>query len=118
MPRLHRNRWISSSREVRRGDSSLTLGDPLQAFFFRATWINVVAWGFGYILAGRFPSARGPVLIAGGAGKLAYFGACVSLFSSGIGGTMLLLAGIFDVLFAAFFAYAVYASRSRQPAVG
>jgi hypothetical protein len=31
---------------------------------------------------------------------------------------MLLLAGIFDVLFAAFFAYAVYASRSRQPAVG
>ena len=97
--------------------TSLSLGDPLQAFFFRATWINVTAWGIGYILAGRHPGARGPVLIAGGAGKLVYFGACVMLFSSGAGSTMLLAAGVLDVLFAAFFAYAVHVSRTGHPAV-
>ena len=81
---------------------ALSLDDPLQAFFFRATWINVIAWGIGYILAGRHSAARGPVLIAGGAGKLAYFGACLALFLSGRGSTMLLAAGILDVIFAAF----------------
>ena len=39
---------------------ALSLDDPLQAFFFRATWINVIAWGIGYILAGRHSAARGP----------------------------------------------------------
>ncbi len=50
--------------------------------------------------------------------KLAYSGACVALFSSGAGSMMLLVAGILDVVFAGFFAYALYASRTRQPAVG
>ena len=27
--------------------AALSLADPLQAFFFRATWINVIAWGSG-----------------------------------------------------------------------
>ena len=84
---------------------SLSLGDPLQAFFFRATWINVIAWGLGYILAGRYPTARLPVLAAGSAGKLAYFVACLALFMSGSGGAMLLAAGILDVMFAGFFVY-------------
>src|SRR5262245_10809930 len=45
-------------------EGALSLGDPIQAFFFRATWINVIAWGVGYILAGRNRSAGEGVLIA------------------------------------------------------
>ena len=86
---------------------ALSLGDPIQAFFFRATWINVIAWGIGYILAGSRPSVGQGVLIAGGAGKLAYFGACLALYLSGRGSTTLLAAGVFDVVCAAFFAYVV-----------
>jgi len=84
---------------------SLLLDDPLQTFFFRATWISVIAWGFGYVLAGRWPDTRAAVLAAGGAGKLAYFGACLALFMSGRGSPMLLAAGVFDVVVAAFFVY-------------
>jgi hypothetical protein len=82
---------------------ALQLEDPLQAFFFRATWINVVAWGLGYILAAKLPTARQTILAAGGAGKLAYFVACLSLFRSGTGNEVLLAAGIFDVAFALVF---------------
>jgi hypothetical protein len=67
----------------------LALDDPLQMFFFRATWINVIGWGIGYVLAARLRVARVPVLAAGGLGKLAYFGACTELFMSGKGNTML-----------------------------
>lgn len=87
---------------------ALSLDDPIQAFFFRATWINVIAWGVGYILAGRHPAARGPVLIAGGAGKLAYFGACLALFLGGSGSNMLLATGMLDVIVAVFFAYVLW----------
>jgi len=93
-------------------NAALSLGDPLQAFFFRATWINVIAWGVGYILAGRHPAARGPVLIAGGAGKLAYFGACLALFFSGSGSTLLLASGMLDVIFAGFFVYVLWLQRT------
>jgi len=94
---------------------ALSLDEPLQAFFFRATWINVIAWGIGYVLAGRQLTAS-PILIAGGLGKLAYFGACVALFMSGKGRTLLLAAGVFDLLFAALFAYILW-SRSNQERV-
>jgi hypothetical protein len=90
---------------------SLPLVDPVQIFFFRATWINVIAWGFGYILAGSFPSARVPILAAGGLGKLAYFGACLALFLGGHARTALLAAGILDVVLAAFFAYVLFSKR-------
>jgi len=93
---------------------SLSLSDPLQAFFFRATWINVIAWGVGYILAARHPRARGPVLLAGGAGKIAYFGACLVLYLSGRGSSMLLAAGILDLIFAGFFGYVVWVGRAGQ----
>ena len=92
----------------------LSLDDSLQAFFFRATWINVMGWGVGYILAGRLPSARVPILAAGALGKLAYFGACAALFTSGKGNTMLFAAALLDVLFAAFFAYVLWPRRVRQ----
>ena len=70
-----------------------------------------MAWGFGYVLAGRLPSAQIPILAAGGLGKLAYFGTCAALFLSGKGSTLLLAAGVLDVIFAAFFAYVIW---SRQ----
>jgi len=59
--------------------TALSLADPLQAFFYRATWINVLAWGVGYVLAARHRSGRTPILLAGGLGKVAYFAACVGL---------------------------------------
>ena len=82
----------------------LSLDDPLQAFFFRTTWVNAIAWGVGYTMAGRFASARVPVLAAGGGGKVAYCGACIGLFATGVGNTWLLATGIADVLFAMLFA--------------
>ena len=93
---------------------SLQLGDPLQAFFFRATWINVIAWGIGYILAAKLPATRQTILAAGGAGKLAYFAACFSLYRSGAGNEMLLAAGIFDVAFAALF-FSMIRGKEAEP---
>ena len=91
--------------------TALSLDDPLQAFFFRTTWINAIAWGVAYTLAGRYATARVPVLIAGAGGKVAYCGACVVLFASGVGNAWLLATGIADVLFAVMFVY-VLARRS------
>ena len=91
--------------------TSLALEDPLQAFFFRTTWINAIAWGIGYTMAGRYADAQVPVLTAGGAGKLAYCGACVGLFVTGVGNRWLLATGIADVLFAALFAYVLMQRR-------
>jgi hypothetical protein len=93
--------------------TTLSLNDPLQAFFYRTTWINAVAWGVGYTLAGRFPGARFPMLAAGGGGKAAYCAACIGLFVTGVGNTLLLATGIADVLFAALFAYILAQDRRR-----
>jgi len=92
-------------------NGSLALDDPLQAFFFRATWINVIAWGFGYVLAGHWSQGRLPILLAGAAGKLAYFGACWALYASGKGGSVLFAVGALDVIFAAIFMYIVWTRR-------
>lgn len=91
--------------------ASLSLNEPLQAFFFRCTWINVIAWGVAYLLAVMLPGARSAVMLAGGAGKLAYSGACVALHWSGVGGTMLLVAASVDLVFACLFAAAVLYNR-------
>ena len=87
--------------------TTLSLSDPLQAFFFRCTWINVIAWGAAYLLAAIWPWSRAAVLLAGGAGKLAYFGVCVALYSSGVGRTTLLVTGAVDLCFAILFAAAL-----------
>jgi len=97
---------------------ALRLDDPLQAFFFRAVWINVIAWGVGYALAARWPVARAPILVAGGLGKLAYFGACVALFAAGGGGTPLLTAGALDLAFAAMFASVLWLGRPGHSLAG
>jgi hypothetical protein len=84
--------------------TALSLQDPLQAFFFRTTWINAIAWGLAYVMAGRFASARVPVLVAGGGGKMAYCGACVILYATDVGNVWLLATGVADVFFAVLFA--------------
>jgi hypothetical protein len=91
--------------------TALSLADPLQAFFYRATWINVLAWGVGYLVAARHRTGRTPILLAGGIGKLAYAAACVGLVVNGIGGAALLASAALDVLFAAFFAAVLWAPR-------
>ncbi len=83
--------------------STLPVHEPLPAFFFRATWINVMAWGLAYVLAGRLPASRTPILIAGAVGKLAYALACAALVAAGGGTSLLVAAGAADVLFALFF---------------
>ena len=95
--------------------TALSLDDPLQAFFFRTTWINAMAWGIGYAMAGRYAAARLPVLAAGGAGKLAYCGASVGLFLTGVGNLWLLATGVADALFAVLFAYVL---RQQRPISG
>jgi len=89
--------------------ASLSLNDPLQLFFFRCTWINVIAWGVGYSLAAFLPGARVPVLAAGAAGKLFYFAACWSAFAGGVGKPALLVAGVADLLFVGLFAFILVA---------
>jgi hypothetical protein len=95
--------------------STLSLGDPLEAFFFRCTWINVIAWGAAYLLAAVLPASRAAVLLAGGSGKLAYSGACVALYSSGVGRTMLLVTGGVDLVFAGLFAATLLSNRKARP---
>jgi hypothetical protein len=55
-------------------------------------------------MAGRFAAARVAVLVAGGGGKMAYCGASVILYSSGVGNGWLLATGVADVFFAVLFA--------------
>jgi hypothetical protein len=87
---------------------ALDLGDPVQRFFFQSVWIAVIAWGAAYAGAALVPAARKVVLLAGGAGKLAYLAACVALFLEGTGKGALLAAGIADLVFAALFAIIVF----------
>ncbi|MEP7301333.1 MAG: hypothetical protein ABI699_07370 [Caldimonas sp.] len=91
--------------------ASLSLTDPLQLFFYRCTWINVVAWGVAYGLAAFLPASRQAVLAAGAAGKFVYFLACAALFASGTGTAVLLAAGVFDLLLAALFVLALATGR-------
>ncbi len=95
--------------------TALPLADPLVLFFYRCTWINVIAWGAGYLLAAFLPSARLPVLAAGGAGKLFYFAACASAFASGAARPGLFIAGIADVAFAGLFLWILVLQQRRGP---
>jgi hypothetical protein len=91
--------------------SALSLNDPLQLFFYRGVWINVIAWSVAYLLAAMLPVARVAVLTAGAAGKCAYFVACVALFASGVGQTFVVVAGVVDLAFSALFAFVVLQQR-------
>jgi hypothetical protein len=83
--------------------ATLTLTDPVQLFFYRCTWINVIAWGIGYLIAARLPGSRTAILSAGAIGKSVYFAACVDLYLSGAGKPLMLLTGVADLFFAALF---------------
>ncbi|MEO8247991.1 MAG: hypothetical protein ABI589_01345 [Burkholderiales bacterium] len=95
---------------------SLNLGDPIQLFFYRCTWINVIGWGLAYLLAALRPAMCMPVLIAGAIGKTAYFAASFALFSSGLGNRLLLAAGGFDLVLAALFLFAALWPRKAAAA--
>ena len=91
---------------------SLSLGDPLQLFFFRCVWINVIAWGLAYLLAAFWANSRKAVFAAGAAGKAGYAVACFALVPSGIGTSGLLVAGAVDLALAAGFVAAFLSLRT------
>ncbi|HUG23380.1 hypothetical protein [Piscinibacter sp.] len=103
--------WDPAQHFAQLYTASLSLDDPLQLFFYRCTWINVIAWGVAYALAAMLPLSRTVVLAAGAAGKSAYFVACAALFAGGTGSGMLLAAGIVDVLMAGLFVAALLPGR-------
>jgi hypothetical protein len=89
-------------------------GDALLMYFYLCTWINVLAWGVAYGLAAYWPQSRAAVLAAGGAGKAAYFVACVALVTAGVGKPLVLAFGIGDLLIAALFGWAFVSQHRRQ----
>ncbi|HEU4724078.1 MAG TPA: hypothetical protein VFU59_02145 [Candidatus Eisenbacteria bacterium] len=93
--------------------TALDLTEPLQLFFFRCVWINVIAWGLAYLLAAFWAASRKAILVAGALGKAAYAAACFALFAGGIGTNGLFAAGVVDSLFAIFFFAAFLAQRAR-----
>jgi hypothetical protein len=86
-------------------------GDALLDFFYRSTWINVLAWGVAYLVAAFVPASRAAVLLAGAAGKAAYFVACVALVTSGVGRPLVLAFGAGDLAMALLFVTALLAQR-------
>lgn len=96
--------------------TSLNLNEPLELFFYRCVWINILGWGVAYFLAARLPGARTPVLVGGSLGKAAYAIACFALYSRGIGTGALAAAGVFDLLLAVLFALALFLRRRGGPA--
>ena len=88
--------------------------DPLLMYFYRCTWINVLAWGAAYLVAALVPASRTAVLLAGGAGKAAYFVACAALVASGIGEPLVLAFGFGDLAMALLFGGALLAQRRRE----
>lgn len=96
-------------------------GDALLTYFYRCTWINVLAWGVAYGLAACWPRSRAAVLAAGGAGKAAYFIACAALVASGTGRPLVLAFGLGDLVMAVLFGWALMSQpapvlRARQAA--
>ena len=88
--------------------------DALLMFFYRCTWINVLAWGLAYVLAALWPQSRKAVLTAGAAGKAAYFVACAALFSTDVGRPLVLVFGLGDLLMAALFVWALLSQGRRE----
>lgn len=95
--------------------ATLPLHDPLALFFYRCTWINVIAWGVAYALAASLPAARLPALAAGAAGKFFYFIACLAASTAGAAQPALLAAGLIDVAFAVLFTGILLTSRTARP---
>lgn len=87
---------------------ALDLSDPVQRAFFQTVWIAVIAWGLAYLAAAFRPEGRWPVLVAGGAGKLAYAGACFALYAQGAATAALAAVGFADLVFTLLFAAAAF----------
>jgi hypothetical protein len=87
---------------------------PAHEFFVLCTWINVLAWGLAYLIAAFQPSARVPVMLAGGIGKLAYAAVCFSLVVAGRGAGALLVSGIVDTVLASLLLAGAWPRRTAR----
>lgn len=94
--------------------TTLALADPLVVFFYRCTWINVIAWGLAYAFAAVMAESRRAVLMAGAIGKTAYCVASVALYLAGAGSMALPVAGAVDLLFAAVFVVGFFSAPARR----
>jgi ABC-type Mn2+/Zn2+ transport system permease subunit len=94
--------------------TTLQLGDPLTLFFYRCTWINVIAWGIAYALAAAMTESRRAVLMAGAIGKTVYCAASVAVYLAGAGTAALLAAGAVDLLLALAFVFGFFAQQPRR----
>ena len=83
--------------------TALSLDQPLPLFFYRCTWISVLGWGGTYLFAALMPASRKAVLIPGGIGKVAFFFACLAVYSTRVGKTPILFAGAVDLVLAGVF---------------
>ena len=92
----------------------LDLRDPMAAFFFRATWIQVTSWGLGYLLAAYRPQAAGPVLLAGAVGKTLYFVTVLLAYQDAVASSTLLGFAMLDLVFAAYFVHFVLATPGQS----
>jgi len=88
--------------------------DAVALFFYRCTWINVLAWGLAYGLAACWPHSRAAVLAAGGAGKALYCAASVGLVLSGVGRPLVLVFGLADLAMALLFFWALWALWAQE----
>lgn len=80
----------------------------------QAAWIAVIAWAAAYVGAARVAAARTVIVIAGGAGKLAYLAYSVALFRAGSLGGDVLAASSVDLVFVALFAAIAFQPDSKS----
>lgn len=83
-----------------------------------AAWIAVIGWAPAYAGAALVPAARAVVVMAGGAGKLAYLAYCLALYRAGSMEAATLAVSSLDLAFVALFAAIVLAPQPRLPRAG
>lgn len=98
--------------------TALSLEDPVQSFFYRCTWISVLAWGGVYAFAAVSPESRKGILISGGLGKVAFTFACLQVYQSGAGKPPILFAGGVDLLLAVIFGVILLSGRGAVERAG
>lgn len=82
----------------------------------QAAWIAVMFWAPAYVGAALVPAARAVVVLAGGAGKLAYLAYCLALYRAGSMEAATLAASSLDLVFVALFAVIAFAPQAERPA--
>jgi len=86
---------------------------PPTLFFFHATMGFIFTFGIGYLIVSRNTDKNHAIVILGVIGKSIFFVDCAITFSLGQANTVLLGAGIIDLLFAILFAEFLNSARAR-----